>query len=209
MNLIALDLSTKPGWACFENGALKDYGTLFPNAKKDDPIYGKYPFNYFKFADEVVGKVFEIIDTYHGGKCGFHHVVVEETTTSKNNYSQKILEFIHCLFIDGLRGRGVDVSYVRTGVWRNIVGAQQTNEERNWNAKIARIKKKTGKKLAKIDGKVVRKLDRKDYALRSFKEHFGKELPREMEDACEAALIGLAFLRGCPVCDGTTDGGTL
>jgi hypothetical protein len=55
---------------------------------------------------------------------------------------------------------------------------------------------------------VVGKRTKKHYALRAFKQHFGIELPRKMEDACDAALVGLAYAKGAPICDGTVNGGT-
>lgn len=210
MRVLSLDLSTKPGWAYFEDKKLHELGTLHVEKKPADegdwPYRTGYPWDYIKQARDVVNAINTLFFQFTPDV-----IVIEETTGSSNNYSQKILEFIHhdLIMLLSMGSSRIEVKYVRTGVWRNIVGAKQSDEERKWNAKIARIKKKTGKRLAKIDGKVVRKLDRKDYALRAFEDIFGEKLEYKMNDACDAALVGWAYIQGCPVCDGTTKGGTL
>lgn len=208
MKIIALDLSTKPGWAYFVDGELKEYDTLFLDRGLAD--FGVYPFGYIECARFVVKRLFDqVIDTHE-----FDHIVIEETTAGKNNYSQKILEFIHFLVISTLQAQSVHaISYIRTGVWRKITNSNQNEEEKKYNARYRAAKKKKSEgdktRVRGKEGELMAKLDRKDYALRSFKEHFNVELPKKMEDACEAALIGLAFIKGAPVCDGTADGGTL
>lgn len=207
--IVSLDLSTKPGWARFhvKDGEVQkmQFDTVFP--KKEIKQYGRYPFNYIDFARDVGNHLVNDIYLIHINHPEVE-VVIEETTTSKNNYSQKILEFIHYAVLTGLQARKIPVFYIRTGTWRGAVGANLNAEEKKLNQKIYRVKKQTGSKLAKIDGKVVGKRTRKHASLRCFKEHFGYELPLNMNDACEAVLIGMAYIKGAPVCDGTTDGGT-
>ncbi len=200
MKILALDISTKPGWAFFVDGELNSYGTIF--AEKHTPDFGEYPWNYLGLAEHVAREVYSKVTEF-----GPEHVVIEESTAGKLNYSQKILEFLHYCILKSLQGL-VPVSYVRDGVWKRIVGAVQNNEEKKLNARIRKIKKETGSKLAKIDGKVVGKRTRKHYAIRAFSEHFGIQLRRMDEDACDAALLGLAFIKGAPVCNGRPDGGT-
>jgi hypothetical protein len=202
MCLLALDLSTKPGYAVFEGDKLVSYGTLFPEKSLKD--FGNYPFNYVYFADYVAGRVIEMVNTLKPIT-----VAIEETCRGKNSYSQKTLEFIHYAVVSGLMKQENPVAcfYIRTGTWRGIVGANQNLDERKMNDKIRQIKRSTGKKLAKIDGKVVGLLTRKHSAIRAFKEHFGVELSIKFEDAAEAALMGLAFLKGASRCDGNLYGG--
>lgn len=205
----ALDLSTKPGWAVFH---MKDgkvdhfkFDTIFPDKNVSD--FGEYPFNFVRWADYISGKVILLLSLSFSMHPDLE-VIIEETNAGKNPYSQKILEFIHYGVIKGCREHKIPIKYIRTGVWRKIVGANMNAEEKNLNARIRRIKKSTGKKLAKIEGKVVGKRTRKHAALRCFKEHFGYDLPLKMEDACEAVLIGLAYTQGASICDGTVMGGT-
>lgn len=207
MNLIALDVSSKCGYAFFKNGELAHYGTLFPEKKVTD--FGSYPSNFMVFAEFISINIVAEIQKFIEANPEKYEVVIEETNAGRNNYSQKMLEFIHFALIKRLNEIALRPKYIRTGVWRKICDANQSNEEKKLNAQISRIKRKTGKKVAKIDGKVVGKRTRKHSALRAFQAHFSIELARKMEDAAEAALIGLAFMRGAPICDGTVYGGTL
>lgn len=208
--IVALDLSTKPGFARLDvkDGEIQKmhFDTFFP--KKQIKDYGTYPFNYVKFAKDVADKVVSEITLIRVNHPEIE-IVIEETTAGKNNFSQKMLEFIHYAVLFELQNQRVPVAYVRTGVWRSIVGANLNKEEKNLNAKISRIKKKTGSRLAKIDGRVVGKITRKHAAIRCFKEHFGYPIPLSMNDACDAVLVGLAYIKGAPVCDGTIYGGVL
>lgn len=217
MILIALDLSTKPGYAVFEGTKLIRYGTLYPDVLlKDVPL--PYPHNYAHMTSGVTGKLYAHIIRPYLSQTNAIQIVIEETTASSQNYTQKILEWIHhSLYqrLSALEGWPIGVHYIRDGVWKRMTGANQNKEERNWNARISRYKKTHDKKiakLAKVKGekpKRVRKLDSKDYAKRALKEVTGLDLPIESEDAIDAILIGIAFLWGAPKCDGTTDGGTL
>jgi hypothetical protein len=225
--VVALDLSEKPGFAVFQDGKLIRSGTLFNEWKKSE--MGPYPFNYLEAAYRVVeairDKILLEVMSSHPEKID---VVCEETTASQNNYSQKSIEFIHFRLAEYVyRIKGIEIHYVRTGIWRGKVGAVQTKEERNYNAKISRQKKKKKEAFLKenpgadkvpsfrakldVDGsgkaKVVRRLDEKDYALRVVKERFGLELDYEQNDEADAICLGLAFIEGCPTCDGTVTGG--
>jgi hypothetical protein len=206
--IVALDISSKPGWAYFrvKDGEVQHlkFDTIFP--KKTVKDYGNYPFNYLEFAREVGGHVVTEVNLIHINHPEVE-VVIEETTKGKNNYSQKMLEFLHYSVLSGLQTKHIPVVYIRTGIWRGKVGANLTNEEKRLNAKIRRIKRTTGKRLAKIDGKVAGLITKKHAALRCFKDHFGYPLPLSMNDACDAVLLGMAYIRGVPACDGTMFGG--
>lgn len=220
---VALDVSEKPGFAIFHETCLVRSGTLFQEKSKSE--LGPYPYNYIKLARKVADRVIkEVINPLPIPNKIF--VVIEETTASSQNYSQKILEFIHFELLARIEALQSDsmvqalqadimVCYVRDGVWKRIVGATQSKKERNWNARVRRYKVKNNKKIAKLvtekGGKAhrVRKLNSKDYALRAVKDIYGLELSREKEDEADAILLGTAFLWGAPYCDGTDEGGVL
>lgn len=189
----------------FHDGILKSCETFFPKKSVND--FGSYPINYVHFAYYIADEVI-----FQSGLMKLNHpkirVVIEETCAGRNNYSQKMLEFIHLEVIRGLNQKEIPMYYIRTGVWRKKVGANLNAQEKLFNKNIAAIKRKTKSKLAKINGKVVGKLTRKHAALRCFKEHFGYEMPLKLNDAAEAALIGLAFIKGVSLCDGKLMGGT-
>jgi hypothetical protein len=226
MIMIGLDLSTKPGFAVFEDGDLKRYGTLWADKTRDE--FGPYPYNYLGWAEHTVIRLFnEVIDREMLHQPGKPLLIVEETTGSNQNYTQKILEFIHYRLLQECRLREYRVVYIRDGVWKNMVGARQNKEEKRLQARISRQKKKkkeaflkenpNAEKIpsfrAKLDldksgkAKVVAKLDQADYSIRAFFEHFGTQLSKEHEDAAEAALLVQAYFLGAPHCDGTIDGG--
>ena len=54
---------------------------------------------------------------------------------------------------------------------------------------------------------MVGKKGRKHVAIRRVAELFGIELLRKEEDAADALLLGLAYIKGAPRCDGTVHGG--
>lgn len=201
MRVLALDISSKTGYALFEKDELKSFDTLFVDQKVKD--FGPYPQNYIKFAEFITDGIYKKTVIPFDPEV----VVIEETNASRQNYSQKTLEYIHFALNKKLGSEGRKVAYIRDGQWKRLVGAIQNTEERRLNQRIARLKKKTGKRLAKIDGKVIGKRTRKHYALRAFKEIFGIELQRKFEDAADAALLGYAYLKGAPLCDGTAKGG--
>jgi hypothetical protein len=210
--LVSIDLSTKSGYAVFKDGVLVDSGTVWPDVEIKNA--GRYPENYVWCAMHYVENLLQTL-LPHCDLLRFPaeltdvEVVVEETTASSNNYSQKILEFMHFYLIDRLSKVGIRPRYVRDGVWKRMTGANQNAEEKKLNAKIARIKKKTGTKLAKINGKVVGKRTKYHYYIRAANETFGMDLGRNDDNQAAAMLLGLAYLKGAPTCDGTLKGGLL
>jgi hypothetical protein len=203
--ILSIDMAaTKSGWAFFLNGKVQEFGTVFIDV---GPTYfGSYPFNFPKFARYVAERLAtEIVDVWKPSE-----VILEETNPGKNVYAQKQLEMVHFAFIEEMAKRNMPVNYVRTGVWRSLVGAYQNSEEKRLNAKIGRMKVKSGSpKPVKIDGKVVGKKTRKHVALRRVRELFGIELKMKDNDTAEAILLGLAATLGAPKCDGSNTGGLL
>lgn len=224
---IGLDLSTKPGFAIFKGETLERFGTLWAEKTRED--FGPYPMNYLLLADHVAVRIInEVIDRELLNRSDVPTIVIEETTGSNQNYTQKILEFIHCRLLHHLHFRSpYNIIYIRDGVWKKLVGANQNKEEKRLQAKISRQKKKKKAEFLKenpnaekipnfrakldLDGtgkaKVVAKLDQADYSIRAFNEHFGMKLTKEHEDAAEAALMVKAYFMGAAPCDGTVDGG--
>lgn len=205
--VLALDVSTKIGWALFQDDKPLSWGTLFPDKTVRD--FGSYPINFVRLAEYLVARLMEEVIGPRLNNFGPRlEIVIEETNaSSKQNYSQKLLEFLHFCIVNSLDQHGITPKYIRTGEWRKHTESKMTKEEKALNAKIARIKKQTGKKLAKIDGKVVGKKGRKHVALRRVQDIFGIELKRKDEDAADALLLGLGYIKGAPCCDGTVQGG--
>lgn len=222
MKLLALDISTKTGFAVYHDGELVESGTLWPEKLLDQfrKEVRRYPLDYLAFCTYCAGLIYKKFS-----QVSPDLLAIEETTASNNNLSQKQLEFIHCLFLSTLVGEGseVPIAYVRDGVWKRMTGALQSDDERKWNVKISQLKKKVGKgkrvkvdlidvskfKRTKIEKNCAYAFDGKDYYIRAANEFFSMKLTKKDENEAAAALIGLALLRGAPICDGTTFGGLL
>lgn len=198
MVLVGLDVSSKTGFAIFEAGKLTNYGTVFPSKSVKD--FGTYPFNFCAFATYIADSVWDNVILPISKPF---EVVIEETNPGRNALSQRMLEFIHFCLISKFESIGVKPKYIRTGDWRSVANSRLTKEEKALNAKIARIKKQTGSKLAKIDGKVVGRKGGKHVAIRRVKELFDIDLPQRLNDSADAILLSYGYLNGAPVCDGT------
>lgn len=223
MRLLALDLSTNFGFAVYQNGELKEHGTIWWKERREEFSASRYPFNLLRYTKAISVDLIALIE-----RVSPDEIVVEETTASKDNVSQRILEFIHHGFLAYMELRPeIPVAYVRDGVWKRATGSNQNPDEQKWNAQISRLKAKRKKTLdqdasltederkrlsrlpVKIEGKVVGKKDKKSYYIRSANEKFGLSLKDKDENEAAAILIGLAYAQGIPVCDGTRIGGLL
>lgn len=218
--VIGLDLSSKPGYAILMDGNRVASGTSRPSRPLS--AHGEYPFNYVAFAESVVSDLHYKLATHLQfakiKATEVSAVVIEETTASSQNYSQKILEFIHLEFLKTVTALfpNARVVYVRDGTWKSIVGARLNDQEKKNNAKISRLKKKkkeANPEKTRIivrkdkDGNPIRKVTKYDAYIRCANETFGLELDREAEDEAVALLLCKAFLSNVPICDGTIFGG--
>lgn len=210
MNLISLDLSTKPGYAVFLDNRLVTYGTLFADKKAED--FGAYPFNYILLAQHVANRLYaQVIKPALNQANGPVHVVVEETTGgSGNNYSQKKLEFIHYAVLQLLQG--MSVFYTRDGSWKSVAGVKLSQEEKDLNKAIEKYKKDNNAKLAKFPDtqgvlRVQGRITVQHVYIRVLKDLYGIVLPHNGEDQAAAILMGHAFLKGVKLCDGVVRSG--
>lgn len=186
--VLSLDISTKTGWCLSEitsdNFLLKEYGTL---VKVDKPDF-KYPKDYLEWAHKCSKAILEV--------CVKHKpdvIIIEETSKgSKNNFSQKILEFIHFLIAEYIVNNEIEVVYYRTGEWRDITATKMNLEEKKHN-KIVNESHKKGIKVVKKDGKRIGKLGKKHINIRRCNELFNLSLIRKDEDTADAILLNYAF----------------
>jgi hypothetical protein len=207
--ILAIDLSTKSGVAIFKDGKLAHASTCFNDKTVED--FGLYPMNYVKFTQYTIRR---LMDYIHDLGYIFHHfdnIVIEETTRSKQNYSQKKLEFLHHELLLTLDNISDKIVYIRSEVWKRITNAKMSKEEKANNSKIQRLKRKTGKRVIRRDekGNALRKVSRHDAYIRTCNDLFGTNFGRKEEDAAAATLIGYAYIKGAPTCDGTITGGLI
>lgn len=216
MKILALDPSTSTGWSLFDKLTPLEYGTLEKVETRDykqeirswTDYPDCYPMNLMETAAKVAKMCGELYDKYDPDI-----VVIEEINKGRARISQKLLGFIQMAIADILISKGATIKYLTTDCWRNLTNCRSSKDEKNFNAKIARIKKKRKAELekmvkageiskeeaakksklpAKIDGKVVGKKGTKDYAIRRVYEVFGFELKKKENDAADALLLGIA-----------------
>lgn len=211
MRILALDISTKTGWALLEG----EQGSV-PRVVKsgrvvlDGKVRGyaalSYPWDYLKaievMAHEIIGEVVE-----HDPDI----VVIEETNGSRSRYTQKILEWLHMGVLrnlDDLTPAGAprfkkygQVNYVNTSDWRKAVGATLTKEDKKLNVQVRKLKKAGDKAALKTLG-VRGKFGKKHAALRYVNNTFGLDLRMRDNDIADAICLGTAWFLGAPICDG-------
>lgn len=207
--IVAIDLSTKPGVAIFKGDKLIKAWTVFNDKTVED--FGKYPINYIDFAEYTIKRLIEAVQAEGYYWAQFSNIILEETTASKQNYSQKKLEFLHYEFLLSFRQSKNKIVYIRDGTWKKINEVERSKEEKATNAKIKNLKRKTGKRVIRRDeeGNALRKVTRHDVYIRRCNDIFGTSFDRKEEDSAAACLLGRSFLKGAPVCDGRVKGGIL
>lgn len=204
--LLALDLSTKTGYAIFDADKLVEYDVVQNNRTVHE--YGSYPYSYMAAAVEVAINV-QLIVKLHRPDV----VVIEETNGSKSRYTQKILEFIHLAVLRELQELRMlgNVVYINTSDWRKAVGGHLSKEDKKLNAKVSKAKKR-----AKVDGKLDIKLfnkykkelgvkgrtNKKHVAIRVANTLFGLNLKPKDNDKADAICLGYSYILGVPACDG-------
>lgn len=132
MKVLAFDLSTKTGWALFENGKLSCFGQLKSSVVGDE-THELYPQNFIAMANvmaqEVLKKVLSSKPDY---------IVTEETNKGKNRFSQKQLEFIHFAVNTAVSRK---IYYIDTSDWRSTLGITLDKEQRKGNRTINAVRK--------------------------------------------------------------------
>jgi hypothetical protein len=191
IKILALDISTKTGWSVAEiddNGyKLLESGTLDQQKKPDQ----KYPLNYILWALHCYNDISNLLKLHEPD-----HIVIEETSKgSKNNYSQKILEWIHHLVAEHMCQSDFTATYnyFYTEEWRRICGCIMNDEEKRQNKNI-REQRKLGVKVVKnLEGKRIGKITKKHTNVRRANEIFGLDLKLKNEDQADSLLLGYAY----------------
>jgi len=203
---LALDLSSSStGYALVEKSdkgvAVLGYGTLKLSRTSID-AYGKYPFCYHTAADEMAESVLALARQHQ-----VTEIVIEETNLGKNRYSQKILEFIHCLVLEKLKlAHECQVLYLSSSAWRKELKLTLTPEQKKANAKLSAAKKKSAESGVKLDKTALGikgKVTNKHLALFYVRDRFGLEFLAKDDDIADAICLGTASFGPAVVfCDG-------
>lgn len=192
--VLALDISTKTGFAVVDIDGNKFNlivaGTL---EKISEPSMPKYPVNYLHWARACFVHMKQLVEAYNPDEF-----VIEETAKgSKNNMSQKIVEFIHhelALFFEQTdkSGKNYPRTYFLTEEWRRICGCVMNDSEKKQNAEVRKQKKK-GKTVCKNEeGKRIGLIGKKHVNVRRANEVYNLELILKDEDRADALLLAYA-----------------
>ncbi len=208
MRVLALDISTSAGWCLLEGEVgqtpkILDSGSIVnPDGLKH---LGKYPWNYLAGARQLVAGLIELIEKK--SKDGPFLIVIEETNMGRNRYSQKILEFLHCLILEYLWTNFIheDVVYVNTSDWRKILGIHMTKVDKAQNVKVKRLKRiNTAESKAILKEAGLRgKMTKKHLAIRWANETYGLQLRPKDDDIADALALATSVYMGVRYCDGT------
>jgi hypothetical protein len=190
MRILSLDISTHTGWSYLENGKLARYGIIevpVPGFKAEIKSFRDYPPEYpgnFLGAARALALALDQLITELQPDC----IVSEETNKAKARFSQKILEFLHYGFLTMLEEHHPTVKfrYLTTKCWRDVTQCyiKDWPEYAKWNSKIGRLKAKakptkSGAKVAKLDGKIVTKVDQKKLSVILANQHFGLDIDND------------------------------
>jgi len=206
MKVLALDISTKAGWAYLEkDDADSIFGSIkleFGSIKLDHPViaFGEYPWSYDKASEAMAAMLFDLVLRFSPDV-----IVIEETNLGKSRWSQKVLEFIHKSLLIHLRGVTAKVIYLSSSSWRQALGLTMTKEDKKNNAKLSKAKKLATEKGISVDKKTLGvrgKINKKHLALRYVNDKFGLSLKVKDNDAADAICLAAAFLAGATPCDG-------
>lgn len=203
--VLALDISTKTGWALFEDGKLLDFGLTRILKKIDE--YGEYPWSYRNMAVFLTSLLIQkIVDTYPDV------IVIEETNGSKSRYTQKALEFLHCELLCGIdmvksAYPGIagfnSVKYVNSSEWRKVLGLALSKEQKKANAKLSKAAREAnGQKIDKAALGIKGKITKKHLSVAYANATYNLTLKIKDNDIADAICLGTAFIKGAAVCDG-------
>jgi len=192
--ILALDMSSKTGWAVIDVAKvgefdLVDAGTL----EKISEPKGRYPENYLDWSGQCISPIIDLINNFKPTE-----LVIEETAKgSKNNMSQKIVEFIHyemaLCFDSGGIAQDMPRRYFLTEEWRRIVGCLMSKDEKKQNAEVRKQRKKGIKVAKNKKGKRIGIIGKKHVNVRRANEVYGLELILKDEDRADALLLAHAL----------------
>lgn len=194
MVLLSLDMSTKTGWSLFKNGDLIDFGVINSQFKLKEA--GAYPWNYVKVSNLMAKRIIEELVV----KFKPDEIVIEETNKGKNRYTQKILEFTHRALLAELEVMKSKVFYLSTSSWRHALGQKASRDDIKNNKLVNKANREgKSKKSMGLTGKITAK----HRSIKYVNERLNLNLRMKDNDKADAICVGLAYLAGATICDGT------
>jgi Holliday junction resolvasome RuvABC endonuclease subunit len=184
MKIIGLDISSScTGFSVIESTDNKI--NLLQYGKIKSPITAKeylqtqlsYPHGLVDFAQQRIENILKVVYEYQPDL-----IVVEETNLGRNRYSQKILEFLHCLFIQQIDLK-YKIIYVSSSIWRNVLEIKMSKEDKKNNQKI--------NKGIKIEGQRG-KINKKHLSVRWCNQRFGLQFKLCDNDIADSIALAVA-----------------
>jgi hypothetical protein len=184
MKLLSLDISTHTGWSTFIDGKLSEYGLIETEIQdykaevrsfKDYPA--SYPQNFLNAARDMAAKIATLVEAQKPDA-----VVTEDTSKASQRFSQKYLEWTHYCVATYMEEHKIPYRFLTNRCWRLACKCylKEWPEYVQWNKTVSKAKKKaiptkSGAKVAKIDGKIVTKIDQKKLSIIIANAAFGLE----------------------------------
>ena len=199
MRVLALDISSKTGWALFIEGPGSkpvEYGLL--ELGVGILSLGEYPGCYLKAAHFMADKMRLLA----GAKTP-DVIVIEEINLGKNRYSQRFLEWTHCVTVQALSN--YQVKYVNSSAWRKTLNLSLSKEDKKNNGKLSKATKAAEIVGQKLDKKVLGirgRIGKKHLSVRYVNEKFDLKFKMKDNDMADAICLGAAYLLGADICDG-------
>lgn len=187
VKILALDISTKTGWALFDLSKeikLINYGLL---TSKEVGI------KYDDFNDTSIELILKTVTNFNTlllktiAETKPDFIVVEQTNLGRQRIVQKLLEWLHFCCINTVReSTGKYPSFLDSSEWRKTVGLKLSKEDREHNKVIKKTKGRG-------------KINKKHLAVRIANEVFKNDLRDVLKikdnDIADAILLGLAFCK--------------
>jgi hypothetical protein len=206
VRVLALDLSSKTGWALLSGEknseqrlpTITGYGTLELPQRVKDYADSKYPWAILEAAtymgDVCWGKVKETSPDI---------VVIEAVNKARARFSQQYLDFLHMRLLGQLVHTDpqakTKVFYVDSSEWRKVTGSVMDKAGKKLNAKLSAAKRKAATKGAKLDRKALGikgKITKKHVAIARANELFRLNLRVKENDIADSLLEGLSWFWG-------------
>jgi hypothetical protein len=206
---LSFDISTSTGWALLgDTGSGSEIFLIEHGLLKEtrDPEMG-YPESFLEAAFRMAKKISQVYVS--ASICTVPlFVVIEETNQGKNRYSQKLIEWIHCLTLRLLWHESCPfdhIHYVNSSDWRRHLKVKPTSNDRASNKKLSQAKSKAKAKGAKLDKTslgIKGRVTNKHLSVRYVNDRFGLNFKLKDNDTADAICIGAAYLEGVPLCTG-------
>lgn len=199
--VLALDLSTKTGWAFFEDEKLTKHGLVRLPKKIDE--YGEYPWSFVYATIDLIDQIHKelVVPLFP------NTIVVEETNSSKARYTQKILEFLHFRLVSSCTNIGAycPIKYINSSEWRKVLGLAMSKEQKKNNAKLNKAKRQAEELGGTVDKAALGirgKITKKHLSVAYANTTYNLNLKLLNNDIADAICLGTAYLKGARICDG-------